>query len=364
MQLPQNIQSLETPCLLVYPEVVRQNIKTALAMVNNHGQRLRPHIKTHKTREVIYMCLEAGITDFKAATLSELELLGACGVRDALLAYQPTGAKIIRYTQLVKKYPETRFSCLVDNVSSAKELSKTSINNGLVTEVFIDVNVGMNRTGIVPENVVELAKEITQLSGIKFRGLHAYDGHLHMGDYHIREEMANVVYRQIRDLQTELLSEGIPCEIPIMGGSPTFPIYASKEDVICSPGTFVFWDEGYLKSFPEQAFKPAIYILGTVSSAPMPQRFCIDIGHKAVSAENELSRRLVFPDYPQIKFVGQSEEHLVVAFDGDLDVTIGDAVLAIPIHVCPTVALHDKLFLVEGGHVTGVCWEVVARNRS
>ena len=51
---------------------------------------------------------------------------------------------------LIKKYPQTKFSCLTDNIGAANEQSREFQKNGLIVPVYIDLNVGMNRTGICP----------------------------------------------------------------------------------------------------------------------------------------------------------------------------------------------------------------------
>ena len=41
---------------------------------------------------------------------------------------------------------------------------------------------------------------------------------------------------------------------------------------------------------------------------------------------------------------------------------IGTPLFAIPTHVCPTVALHRRAYVIEDGQVVGQ-WEVTARDR-
>ena len=45
-----NFSHIESPGLIVFPEIVRSNIKMAIDMVGGDVARLRPHIKTHKTQ--------------------------------------------------------------------------------------------------------------------------------------------------------------------------------------------------------------------------------------------------------------------------------------------------------------------------
>ncbi len=142
-----DIENLDTPALVVYPERVKQNIGLLTGMIDNVA-RLRPHVKTYKNKEVTLLMLEAGISKFKCATIAEAEMLALCKAPDVLLAYQPIGPKLKRFVQLIMKYPDTKFSCLVDNIGAAVEISGAASENRIHIHLYIDLNVGMNRTGM------------------------------------------------------------------------------------------------------------------------------------------------------------------------------------------------------------------------
>ncbi len=142
-----NIDEIDSPAFVVYIDRVKRNIHSIKSMIDDVS-RLRPHIKTHKTKEIASLLLDAGILKFKCATIAEAELLGLAGAPDVLLAYQPVGPKLERFIKLIKVYPSTNFSCLVDNELSAKNISEAAAKENITIAVFIDLNVGMNRTGI------------------------------------------------------------------------------------------------------------------------------------------------------------------------------------------------------------------------
>ena len=158
-----NIEDLDTPSLVLYPTRIERNITRALEYVSDK-RRLRPHIKTSKCPEVVDMMLDSGITRFKCATIAEAEMLAQRGAEDVLLAYQPLGPKVQRFCNLQKKFRDTVFSCLVDNRVSLNELSTRARSAGQVVRVFIDLNVGMNRTGIL-RPLAAPADEIALLVG-------------------------------------------------------------------------------------------------------------------------------------------------------------------------------------------------------
>lgn len=353
---------IDSPALVIFPDIVRQNIRLAVQMAGN-PERLRPHIKTHKSPDVCDMMMAEGITKFKCATIAEAEMLAQSNARDVLLAYQPLGPKLARFIQLIKTYPATKFSCLTDHPDAARAQSAAFAAAGLVVPVFIDLNLGMNRTGIAPdESALALYWLCIELPGVQPVGFQAYDGHLRQPEFRIRTAAADVSFEMVEDLRQIVAGTGFPSPIIIAGGSPTFPIHARRPDVECSPGTFVYWDKGYSDLCPEQGFQPAAWLMTRVISLPDNEHICLDLGHKSVAAENPIDKRIFFPDAPELKPVGQSEEHLVVHTGKGHHWKPGDVLWGIPFHVCPTVALYERAITIENETIKGE-WKAVARDR-
>lgn len=353
---------LDTPALLVYPDRVKYNIDVLISMIDD-VDRLRPHVKTHKSPQVTECMLQAGIKKFKCATIAEAEMLGMCKAPDVLLAYQPNGPKLDRFIRLIKTYHDTVFSCVVDNFLSAAAIDSLAQLNNLIVNVFIDLNVGMNRTGIVPgEGAFTLYKACSAMPGINLRGLHAYDGHIHDEDIQGRMEKADEAMAPVHHFVKLIREAGLPQPVIIAGGSPTYPILAGDTRLECSPGTFAYWDRGYQLAFDEQPFRPAALIIARVVSLPDATKICIDVGHKSVSAENELSKRIYFLNAPDLVFKSQSEEHLVADAGNEHTFQIGDILYGLPYHICPTVALYERAIIIENQKVNGE-WLNIARDR-
>jgi D-serine deaminase-like pyridoxal phosphate-dependent protein len=362
-----NIDELDTPALVVYPERVRQNIARAVGMVRD-AARLRPHVKTHKSPDVTRLMLNAGIRRFKCATIAEAEMLAAEGVPDVLLAYQPIGPKAGRLARLIRRYPATTFSCLIDHPDAAEAMAKLFHEAGLVVPVFLDLNVGMDRTGIAPgPEALALYRTALGMKGIDPVGLHVYDGHIRDTDPAALKAKCDAAFAPVLALRggiAALPADSGARELTIIaGGSPTFPVHAGRAaEIQCSPGTFVYWDKGYGDQFPEQPFTPDALVVTRVISLRGGGRLCLDLGHKSIAAENDLGRRVFFLNGPELKAVGQSEEHLVVEAGTGHGYRIGDVFYGVPYHICPTVALYERAITVEGGRATGE-WKNVARDR-
>jgi len=357
-----NAAAIDSPALLVFPERVAHNIQLAIKMIGD-VKRLRPHVKTHKCAEITAMMMAAGIQKFKGATIAEAEMLGMAKAADVLLAYQPVGPKLQRFIQLIKKYPDTLYSCLTDNLTSAREQSIAFTQAGLNVPVYIDLNVGMNRTGIIPgEEAVALYHFCNTAPGILIQGLHAYDGHITNADFDKRKKEADEVYSQVEAFVEKIKTTDLRVPTIILGGSPTFPVHCKRAAIECSPGTFVYWDQSYLANCTEQEFIPAAILLTRVVSIPAATMVCTDLGHKSVAAESELSKRVFFPEQEYLKVTGHSEEHLLLENLSTHIFKPGDILYAIPWHICPTVALYDSVIIIEKGNAVST-WKNIARNR-
>lgn len=352
-----NIDTIDSPALVLYKERIQQNIAAAVKMVKDINL-LRPHVKTNKIAEVCEMMMAAGITKFKCATIAEAEMLAMIHAKDVLLAYQPVGLKAKRLLLLTQRYPQTRFSCMADNPDAVTDLS--AIFHGNPVDVFIDVNTGMNRSGIRPGNAFVLFKQMMDLPGIIFRGLHIYDGHLNDKSLKQRQEKSDKAFEEVHILIKQIENmTGQPITV-VAGGSPTFPTHI-KRKVECSPGTFVFWDWGYRHQLPDEPFEYAAAVITRVVSIVDDKTITTDLGHKSVAAENPLPR-VYFLNAPDAVPVAHSEEHLVLQVPDSAVYKPGDVLFGIPVHICPTVALYDNAVVIENNKAT-TTWKVVARNR-
>ncbi|MCB0108803.1 MAG: hypothetical protein KDE53_22940, partial [Caldilineaceae bacterium] len=161
----------------------------------------------------------------------------------------------------------------------------------------------------------------------------------------------------------QLAADGVAVPNIVAGGTPTFPAHAQRGGVDLSPGTYSLWDVGYSTSCPDQPFLCAAVLLVRVISKPEPNRLCVDLGHKAVAAENPLERRVRFLNAPDAKFMGQNEEHLVLELPAGHGFEVGDVLYGIPWHICPTVALHQEANVVNEEHDFVERWPIAARGR-
>lgn len=353
---------VDSPALLIYRDRVAENLRRMIVIAGG-ADRLRPHVKTHKIAEIVRLQLEMGITQFKCATIAEAEMLARCGAKDILLAYQPTGPKIARLLQLSWDFPAARFSALVDTPAIAAAIDQQCKARRITLHVYLDLDVGMHRTGIAPGPEADaLVEQILSLSSLKWAGLHAYDGHIRDTDFITRKKRCDAAFAAVEQMRDRLEAAGIPVPEIVAGGTPTFPVHALRKGVTLSPGTCVLWDGGYERLLPDLDFLHAAVVLTRVISKPAPDRLCLDLGHKSIAAENP-HPRVYLKEMEAVEFLGQSEEHLVLSCAHRDEWPVGKEVYGIPHHICPTTALYESVSVVSEQQVVGT-WRVLARDRS
>jgi len=358
---PANLEGVASPAALIYPDRAEENLRRMIARVGDPA-RLRPHVKTHKLPQLTSLKVGLGITKCKAATIAEAEMALANGMTDVLLAAQPVSANIARVINLIRAYPAAKLQIIVDDAGIASKIGAAAAKCDLSIHVLLDLDVGQHRTGVPPgPPAQELYRRICELTGLTPSGLHAYDGHVHQSDVELRRSAAELIFADVVQLRDQLLNDGMEVPCVVMGGTPTFPFYAQHGDVECSPGTCVLWDAGYSANYADLDFLLAATLLTRVISRPGDGRLCLDIGHKSVASEMP-HPRVVFPALPDAQTVAHNEEHLVIETSLADEYPVGSALIGIPWHICPTIALHETVQVVRDGRVADE-WTVEARRR-
>lgn len=357
----ENVTEVYSPALLVYPDRIEENIRRMIKIAKG-AKHLRPHVKTHKMAEVVLLQMKHGITKFKCATISEAEMVAKCGAPDILLAMQPVGPNLERFFKLKQTFENVKISCIADNGETIIQLSDMARKTGLETHVWVDINVGMNRTGVIPgEKAIRLFNRIVDSPMLVAEGLHVYDGHIHEPDPAKRKQICDEAFSPIESMIEELEHEGIAPVKIIAGGTPSFPVHAQRKGIELSPGTILLWDYGYSTSFTDMDFLHAAILLTRIVSKPAKELLCLDLGHKALASEMA-QPRVKLLGIKSYTVVGHNEEHMVIRTNEADKFNTGDHLYGIPWHICPTVDRHENVTIVTNNRATGQ-WNVAARKR-
>ena len=320
-----DMDQVRTPALVIEQSIFDGNIATMAAALP--GTRLRPHVKAHKCTGLARRQAEAGHRSFTCATIREVEVMAAAGLGDDLMLAN----EVLDATRLgAVAAAGGRVTLAVDS-----EATIAAAAAGGVGEVVIDVNVGLPRCGCRPEDAGRLADEARR-AGLEVRGVMGYEGHVvGLEDRAVRTEMVagcmELLLKAHADTGGEVVSAG---------GTGTYDINTWANEI--QAGSYALMDTAYGKL--DLPFGNALSILATVISVS-DGWVVADCGLKAMGMDH--GNPTVADPGGSVWYV--ADEHLV--FSTDTPLAVGDRVRVIPGHVDPTVAYHERMYVVDGENV-------------
>ncbi|KAI9921714.1 hypothetical protein PsorP6_000754 [Peronosclerospora sorghi] len=234
------MSALETPSVVLDDQRLVCNIDWMQSLVTSHNVTLRPHVKTHKTREIAAMQL--------AAPSEALEFLRAeiRGIKTVTLAYPVVQADKIRQVLQVAQDMGVDFLLTIDSVQGLEAAEKAATATGCVVNMLLHINVGYHRIGIEHDEplLFYLAQPMDKSERIEFCGLLSHAGQAYQcmsvaECAHVAEAELQVMV-QIKD---KLKTSGIPVAMVSVGSSFTEPVRRDFTGITeLRPGNYVFLD--------------------------------------------------------------------------------------------------------------------------
>ncbi|MDQ0920228.1 alanine racemase [Paenibacillus sp. V4I5] len=356
-ELPEALQTLETPSVLVDLDIMERNLHRMAESAKTAGVKLRPHTKTHKNTWIAHKQLQLGSTGITVAKLSEAEVMANAGIRDILIAYPIVGkTKLARLRQLMLRADVT---VSTDDLEVARGLSHLGEAMGCKVAVYVDVNTGLGRCGREPgEETALLVKEMSRLPGLRVTGLMTHAGNSYGSK---STEELRVAARNEAELlvmtQVMLKRDGIHIEQISVGSTPTAAFIAEQIGVTeMRPGSYVFNDGTQRDLGVAGADDCALYVAATVVSAPRDGMVIIDGGSKTFSSDLNPHRKGYGTLYGRVDVIIErlSEEHGTVRVPEGMKLSVGQQLLFLPNHCCTTTNMHDQLIGIRNGRMERV----------
>jgi 3-hydroxy-D-aspartate aldolase len=338
--LPEEIQ---TPCFVVYERGIIENLHATARACKGGVARLMPHVKTHRAAWIVKLLLAEGVQAFKAATVTEVQMVLAAGAKKVVWAYPTVNKAHIKILlAAAEAHPAASVGALIDSptgVSVWREMLAVSRPDNL--KLIVDLDPGMGRTGapLTPASLA-LARDLHTLGC--FGGWHVYDGHIQNREAAARHERIAEVAQRVAALMRAAADEGLSTDL-IAGASYSFDAWPEGLANYVAPGSWVYSSSQHDADLPDLGWKPSAYVLATVISKK-ETTVTLDAGAKAISPDKPLAERFRWDG----KILMMSEEHVVVE---NTDLNVGDRVLLMPKHACTAAYLYDKamVFGKEGG---------------
>ncbi len=359
------LADLDTPALLIDLDIMERNLCRAASYAREHGLRLRPHTKTHKIPALGRRQIELGAAGLTVAKVGEAEVMLRSGTPDLLVAYPIIGErKLKRLTDVARR---TRVTVALDCVYAARSLSDAARSAGVEIGVLAEVDVGLGRVGVAPEEAARFAGELVRLPALRFEGIAFYPGHIKTMD-----EAGLAAVERLSGLVTAMLEElraaGIEARIVSGGSTPALfhsHLVAGLNEI--RPGTYIFNDRNTVASGACTWDDCAASILTTVVSTAKKGQMIVDGGSKTFSSDRlpasaEVSFGRVV-EAPEAVFTKMNEEHGYIELgDAKRGFAVGDRVRIIPNHVCTAMNLHETVYGIRGEQVEQV-WAVEGRGK-
>lgn len=340
-------EHLQTPALLVDLDVVDHNIAAMSACLAGRRAKLRPHFKNHRVLSLAQRQIENGAVGLTVARLAHAELLLKAGINSVLVSSEIVEGKAIRrLVELAAVFHTQELLVVVDHPSVMREMARTSEAAHHRLSVLVDIDLGLERTGVVPSQAASLAKEVAG-SRLRFRGLFGYEGHVQkLAPGNEKAQVCRETLGRIASVAGQLERSGIPVDIVSTSGTGSLEHAIDVPEITeIQAGSYLLMETGYELAAP--AFKTALTVLATVISKTSGRRIVVNAGLKALSAERGMP---TVKDCPGLVLRALNAEHGIIDLvDPDNDVEVGDR-LEIWVHYGDaTVNLHRRMYGVRSG---------------
>jgi D-serine deaminase-like pyridoxal phosphate-dependent protein len=365
-----NKYDLDTPCLVVDIDRLERNMKRLHEAAAAAGKSVRPHAKTHKCSAIARRQIEAGAVGVCAAKVAEAEALEAAGVRGVLVTGPvTTRLKMRRLVRLLRGDPA--LLTVVDDLESARMLNRTVLGQRLSMGVLIDVDAGLGRSGVAPEQAVELALAVDALPSLRVKGIQAYAGQVqHIPSYAERRRLSLRCMRRAARAFVAMKEAGLNAEIFSGGGTGTYDIDIGIPELTeLQAGSYVLMDVEYAdigamgRHRLGDVLKPALTLLTTVVSANQEGFVTVDAGLKSLYRHGGIPRVLV-PAGRGLRYDWFGDEYGKILYSKGTPAPKPGSVIELMVSHCdPTVNLFDRFHVTRNQKVIDV-WLVDLRGKS
>lgn len=352
------LANIQTPALLLDLDVMERNQARMMDFFKTTSAKLRPHTKTHRTPALAKIQLAAGAQGICCGNLGEAEVMVRAGIRDVLVTKEIVQPQ--EFALAAELAGASDLMVVVDNAAIAKQLSQAAERAGSRVRVLMEVDVRLNRAGVaVGGPAVRLAKQLCELPGLRFEGVMGYEGSMHNFDAAQRASACREAVAKLLDTVAQIERAGVPVKIVSVGASSTYKTAATIPGVTeIQPGSYLTGDARYAAEWSD--FEPALSVLTSVVSRPLPNVITTDVGLKKMTGDAGL---------PAVKHEtgltcrALNEEHCILERAASArDVQVGEKLELIPFHGGTTINLYEQMVGIRGGQVESV-FEISARGK-
>ena len=353
------LNELDTPALLVDLDVLEGNMERVAVTCRRYGVDWRPHIKAHKSVDIVRKLIAHGAIGITCAKLGEAEVMAEAGIGGIVIANQIVGP--IKIGRLVRLLAKADPIVCADDAGNVEALAAGLRGTDRRLGVLIEVDTGMHRAGVEPARVPDLAREIATHPELRFAGLLTWEAHaVAIADPTAKAATVKEAVAQLVASADACRAIGLNPEIVSCGGTGTFPYSIEQPGITeVQVGGAIFCDKLYREQYHVD-LPFALSLLTTVISRPTPTRIIVDAGKKAMSGDAALPEPIGLPPVASVRL---SAEHTTIVLAAPSETPrVGDQLAFIVGYSDTTIHLHEEIVVVREGAVVDR-WPVSARGR-
>jgi D-serine deaminase-like pyridoxal phosphate-dependent protein len=362
---------LDTPCLVLDLDILEENLGKMQAASTAAGKKLRPHAKSHKCSTLAGKQLERGAVGICAAKVSEAEVLVKNGINDVLVT-GPVASEIkaARLVGILRQSPS--LMTVVDHAESIELLDGLLADADLDMDVLVDIDVGLQRTGVPPARALKLAEQVLATKHLRLKGIQAYAGQVqHIQRYDDRQSASIECMSRAAEIFRQLQAKEASCTIFSGAGTGTCEIDLGIAELTeLQVGSYALMDAEYLAiesaRHPQLAdfFPAALTMLTTVISASHDTHVTVDAGLKALYRDGGMPQ-VVTTECRSLHYDWFGDEYGRLSAKNNTAALprLGKVIELVVSHCDPTVNQFDYYFVTRDNKVVDQ-WPIDLRGRS
>ncbi len=347
---------ISVPTLLLDVDKCKKNIMDMRLKAQKHNLDFRPHFKTHQSLEIGKWFKEAGVDKI---TVSSLEMAAYFSKEweDITVAFPANILEIERINELAKNI---QLNLLIASVETATYLQEHLTS---ATGFFIKIDAGYHRTGIIPadtETIDAILKVADSSALLSFKGFLAHSGHT----YKCRNKTDILkIHAECMRVLIQLKNkykESYPEMILSLGDTPSCSVADNFEGIDeIRPGNFVFYDLTQNLIGACDINQIAVAVACPIVAIHKDRNEVVIYGGGVHFSKERLENEKEGTIYgrvvakkgnlwsdiiPDVYIKSLSQEHGIVAVSPSQinNYTIGDYLIALPIHSCMTANLMKR----------------------
>ncbi|APR29549.1 MULTISPECIES: amino acid deaminase [Citrobacter] len=364
------------PAAVIKAQALENNILWMQRYADTRGVSLAPHGKTSMTPWIFRQQQQAGAWAIGVGSAWQAQAAMACGIQRVLMANQLVGkANMLLVSQLKNTYPDADYLCLVDSLDNARTLARFFNERQQTLDVLVELGVSGGRSGCrTTAEALALTAEISQMSGLRLRGLELYEGVLHSHDPQPQIETllcdaALLACQMEKYVDGEFVLTGagtvwydVVCNIWLAAKTP------SHCRIVIRPGCYITHDNGIYQQAQKELMArdsiashlggdlaPALELMAMVQSVPEPSLAVVNFGKRDAAFDAGLPQPVaLYRNGKALPFqsgaitsTGIMDQHCMLSLAPGCNIQVGDIIVFGTSHPCLTFDKWKALYLVD-----------------